>query len=527
MIHSLPNHPDSPDTRLSHVSWLVLACVLGLITLSLAQFLYRFTLPTDGWSVTKVPVFGPEQIYQTNLAGAASQLQPGDYLLAVGGVPVAEIPPGARPADWVTGQTVQLTVLRADETLTLAVPVLHWTWGHWWRYATGGLDQLAARLSAVFLLSMALFTFFRRPGDPAARALLAWLGGYFALNVSTSLPVGLTTWFDAWGHWLNYLFSYAIFLTPFGPALLSLTLVFPRPKAVVRRHPWIPLAPFAIGAVWLAIVIAFELESFALASVLLLVITSIASLAHSMLTMRDAVSRAQLQWGIGGLVLGLFVTLLSFPSAFGWVTGLWGQVSNSAFSVGFILIGAALSVAILRYRLFDIDLIIRRTLVYALLTALLALAYALSVVVLQNVFRAVTQQGQNQLVTVISTLAIAALFVPLRGRVQSIIDRRLYRRKYDAAQIVAAFGSTIRDDVELTRLTTDLIDVVDATLQPAHASLWLKTAARPGDKEHREGQFIGGERGLEQGQLGRAADEAAAAGHVETVGQAGGDRGLL
>jgi hypothetical protein len=452
----------------------VLAFVLGLVALSLAQLLYRFTLPTDGWSVTKVPFFGPEQIYQTNLAGAASKLQPGDHLLAVGGVPVAEIPPGARPADWVAGQTVQVTVLRAGETLTLAVPVLHWTWGHWWRYATVSLDQLASRLSALFLLCVALFTFFRRPGDPAAWALLAWLGGFFALNVSTSLPVGLTTWFDALGHWLNYLFSHGIFLTPFGPALLCLTLVFPRPKAIVRRHPWIPLAPFAIGAAWLAITIAFGLEAIALVSVLLLVITSIASLAHSALTMREAVSRAQLQWGIGGLVLGLLVTLLSSPSAFGWVTGPWGQVSNSAFSVGFLVIGVALSVAILRYRLFDIDLIIRRTLVYSVLTGLLGLTYVGLIVVLEYVLRAITGQRQNELITVVSTLAIAVLFVPLRQRVQATIDRRFYHRKFDAVRILASFAAGARDEVELEQLSGRLVEVVRDTMQPAHVSLWLK-----------------------------------------------------
>jgi hypothetical protein len=454
----------------------VLALVLGLIILSLGQLLYRFTLPTDGWSVTKVPFFSPEHIYQTNLAGAASQLQPGDRLLAVGGVPIVEIPPGARPADWVAGQTVQATVLRAGETLTLAVPVLHWTWGHWWRYATVSLDQLASRLSALFLLCVALFTFFRRPGDPAAWALLAWMGGFFALNVSNSLPAGLTTWFDAPGHWLNYLFSYGIFLTPFGPALLSLTLVFPRPKAIVQRHPWIPVAPFGIGAAWLASTIAFGLEAIALVSVLLLVIASIASLAHSALTMREAVSRAQLQWGIGGLVLGLLVTLLSFPAAFGWLTGLSAQVSNSAFSVGFILIGMALSVAILRYRLFDIDLIIRRTLIYSALTSVLALAYFSSVIVLETLFRYITGQEQNSLVVVLSTLAIAALFVPLRSRVQRAIDRRFFRQKYDAARTLAAFGAEARDEVALEHVSDRLVEVVQDIMQPAHVSLWLKPA---------------------------------------------------
>ena len=474
----MTNFPDRPARRFTLSSWLVLALVLGLITLSLAQLLYRFTLPTEGWVVTGVSVLSPEQLYQTNLAGAASQLQPGDHLLAVGGVPVGQRPPGERPASWVAGQTVSLTIWRARETLTLAVPVLHWSWPNWWRYATISFDQLVRRVSALFLLGVALFTFFRRPGDPAARALLAWLGAYFALNLSSSLPDGLTTRFDGLGYWLNYLFSYGTFLTPFGPALLSLTLVFPKPKGIVRRHPWIPLAPFGIGAACLAIMIAFKLEALALVIILLLVIASVANLAHSALTMREAVSRAQLRWGLGGLMLGLLVTLLAFPAAFRWVTGPWAEVSNSAFSVGFTLIGVTLSVAILRYRLFDIDLIIRRTLIYSALTAGLALAYFSSVLVLESVSRFITGRGQNSLVVVLSTLAIAALFGPLRSRVQRAIDRRFFRQKYDATRTLAAFAMAARDEVDLDRLSAQLVDVVEHSMQPEQVSLWLRPNPR-------------------------------------------------
>lgn len=298
------------------------------------------------------------------------------------------------------------------------------------------------------------------------------------MNLSSSLPDGLTTRFDGLGYWLNYLFSYGTFLTPFGPALLSLTLVFPKPKGIVRRHPWIPLAPFGIGAACLALMIAFRLEALAVAIILLLVITSIANLVHSALTMREAVSRAQLQWGLGGLMLGLLVTLLAFPAAFRWVTGPWAEVSNSAFSVGFTLIGVTLSVAILRYRLFDIDLIIRRTLIYSALTAGLALAYFSSVLVLESVSRFITGRGQNSLVVVLSTLAIAALFGPLRSRVQRAIDRRFFRQKYDATRTLAAFAMAARDEVDLDRLSAQLVDVVEHSMQPEQVSLWLRPNPR-------------------------------------------------
>jgi hypothetical protein len=147
----------------------------------------------------------------------------------------------------------------------------------------------------------------------------------------------------------------------------------------------------------------------------------------------------------------------------------------SSVALGAVLIGlpAAIGVAVLRYRLYDIDVLINRTLVYGSLTALLVTVYVGSIVVLQAVFRSLTGQD-SQLTIVASTLAIAALFNPLHRRIQAFVDRRFYRRKYDAAKTVAAFSARLRDETDLAELNEELLAVVRETMQPAHVSLWLR-----------------------------------------------------
>jgi hypothetical protein len=137
-------------------------------------------------------------------------------------------------------------------------------------------------------------------------------------------------------------------------------------------------------------------------------------------------------------------------------------------------------IAVLRYRLYDIDRIINRTLVYGSLTVMLALIYFGGVATTQAIFGALTgQEEQPQLAVVVSTLVIAALFMPLRRRIQAFIDRRFYRRKYDARKTLEAFSTKLRDETDLEALNNDLVGVVRETMQPAHVSLWLRSDTAP------------------------------------------------
>src|SRR5206468_8169971 len=137
-----------------------------------------------------------------------------------------------------------------------------------------------------------------------------------------------------------------------------------------------------------------------------------------------------------------------------------------------------IGLAILRYRLWEIDVLIRRTLVYSTLTVMLALLYVGLVFVFGSLVRAFLGQQQNPLVIVTSTLVIAALFQPLRHGVQRVIDRRFYRRKYDAAKTVEAFSATLRNELDLNQLHEHLITVVQETMQPSHVSVWIREPGR-------------------------------------------------
>jgi hypothetical protein len=199
------------------------------------------------------------------------------------------------------------------------------------------------------------------------------------------------------------------------------------------------------------------------------------------------IERQQTKWVVFGLATAVAGFLLvSLPAAVfseellrpGISKVLYALVELTLTNTFFLLVPLSIAVSILRYRLWDIDLIVNRTLVYGSLSVTLIVMYFGCVTATQAIFRALTSQGQQpQLTIVISTLVIAALFSPMRRRIQAFIDRSFYRRKYDARKTLEAFSVRLRDEANLEALNNDLVGVVRETMAPAHVSLWLPEPA--------------------------------------------------
>jgi MFS family permease len=281
--------------------------------------------------------------------------------------------------------------------------------------------------------------------------------------------------------------------------IVFLALLFPDGRLPSRRwrwFAWLSLLLIFMGAIWGAFTSGLILSLgrinnplgveglpnvWKLTQTLMLTLIFVAA-ASLFVRLRRArgVERQQIKWFTYTGVVASSAALLTYTisEALGalWLKG----VGYVVMQVALIGMPISMGIAILRYRLYNIDLLINRTLVYGALTALLVAVYFGGVTATQAIFRTLTgQEEQPQLGVVVSTLVIAALFTPLRQRIQSFIDRRFYRRKYDAAKTLEAFGSRLRDETDLERIAEDLGEVVDETMQPSHISLWLSFPASP------------------------------------------------
>ena len=197
------------------------------------------------------------------------------------------------------------------------------------------------------------------------------------------------------------------------------------------------------------------------------------------------VERLQLKWVVYSVTLVASLALVVEVVLANVVPALYVP-GTFALSLAVVFIPVGMGIAMLRYRLYDIDLVVNRTLVYAVLTATLAAVYFAGIVLLQLIFAGFSgHEEPPQLAVVASTLLIAALFTPLRHRIQSLIDRRFYRRKYDARKTLEAFSSRLRDETDLEQLSSALLAVVGDTMQPEHASLWLRAQREEALRETR------------------------------------------
>ena len=332
-----------------------------------------------------------------------------------------------------------------------------------------------------------------------------------ALNLLIAMgfvTAGLLILWKAQGDWFRWLAAFVLMFFPLGlldyilrvsgygytffligsllwPTFLLFLYLFPNGHAVPRWSRWpmgvilgIHLFFQSVGLVRYRITLpqafvqaVFSLGIFILLGLVLVLVCQV----YRYRKVSTPIERAQIKWFVAALA-----ALVSTSVVQSLLTGQvlqpgtgFGDDLNQIFT---LLIPFSITVAILRYRLWDIDVIIRKTLVYATLTVLLALVYFGSVVLLQRVVSALTGVAQSPLVVVVSTLMIAALFTPLRRRIQDAIDRRFFRKKYDAQQVLAQFALTARDETDLDALTVELVRVVQETLQPEHVSVRLRSS---------------------------------------------------
>ena len=359
------------------------------------------------------------------------------------------------------------------------------------RWGPRGFPVIAALVSS----TIGALIVSNRPRHPVGW-IFAWLGllsgaqvfveeyrVYALLTMAGSLPGGeISAWIANW-----------IWVPAVAPAITFLFLLFPTGQLLSAA--WRPVAWFAaISAVGTTVLGAFApgpFEQFAylnnpfgievlgnlgisaLSALLPLMAAVLASVASLILRIRRSVGeeRLQLKWFVYAAIL----VALALPGGALYQTFPAGPIFLIS---GMALTQVAVGVAILKYRLYDIDLLINRTLVYGSLTLVSAAVYFAGVALLQASFRALTGQD-SPLAVVVSTLAIAALFNPLRGRIQSVIDRRFYRRKYDASRILAAFSAHVRDEVEVSRLSASLMEAAVQAMQPTTLSLWLRDSREP------------------------------------------------
>jgi hypothetical protein len=468
---------------------LITIVVAGLLVAAASIYVgAHWFLPSDGttldFSHTPPAIGLPLHVWRAGQGG----LQTGDIVLVMDSRPLDDwILPGSNGPSRPAGDQALYRIEREGRLVNVAVPPQRYD-------AVAALgDNWFFELALSYLFVMSALVFALRPRLPGARALFLLSTALFAS--STVFFLGLQASDLRYG-WLVVLWLWSAIVL-FGLAmggLLHFSYVFPRVWPAIARRPAILVLVYA--GVWLPylglLAVAWPGTTTAASQLSVLVrstgaITLVAFpmlLINSLIRYRQShieAERRQTRW----LLWALYVADAPFI-AFSVLPGLLGYppiLPPLLLGILWCAIPTAIAIAILRERLFDIDVIIRRTLIYSLLTVALAFVYFGSVVVLQTALVSFTGQSRSTLVTVLSTLAIASLFGPVRRRVQTFIDRRFYRRKYDAARTLTAFAANLREHIDLEQLCDLLNGVVDETMEPEHVSLWIRPEAAASDRQ--------------------------------------------
>jgi hypothetical protein len=333
------------------------------------------------------------------------------------------------------------------------------------------LGVLASITAALVCLTLASVLFWRRSDD----WMVIFISSYL-LIYGTVMAGPLERAEDFYLGWPSL--AEDVLIPLFFVPTIALLVLFPDGRFVLRSTRWLLVFSIPLNVVSLYLPLSY---SSALLGIV--VLGAFYAQVYRYRYVSTQTERQQTKWVLFGILLWLLLMgLLFVPYSIelslppGRPLPWWTLVTGAMWWLTMTIVPLSLSIAVLRYRLYEIDLIINRTLVYGSLTAVLALVYFSGVAAIQAIFRTMTgHEQQPQLAVVLSTLVIAALFNPLRRRIQAFIDRRFYRRKYDAAKTLEAFSAKLRDETNLDALSDDLVGVVRETMQPSHVSLWLRS----------------------------------------------------
>jgi hypothetical protein len=357
--------------------------------------------------------------------------------------------------------------------------------------SAGGYALYNVTLDIVFVsvfAVVAIVIFWRRSNDPMALLVATMLVVWGPLNGLLVLtPSAIEGMYPTLQATLGSTLTYVGYMT-----WMLFFYLFPSGRFVPRWTRWLALCWVLFSGSWLfAPIVGPPSWPPLLFNGAILVLWGSFPVAqlYRYARVSDTTQRQQTKWvvfGVAVAVAGVLTTIFTVGAAVDLPPEKVGpkMLSMLLMDAFVLLVPLSIGVAVLRSRLFDVDVVINRTLVYGALTATLALTYFGGVATTQAIFRALTgQEHQPQLAIVVSTLVIAALFNPLRLRIQGFIDRRFYRSKYDARKTLEAFSAKLRDETDLDALNAELVGVVRETMQPAHVSLWLRpdTASKKED----------------------------------------------
>jgi len=459
-----------------HPIFIVLLAVFLLLP-GLAYFALRLILPADPSSpMVDFLKISPDGLVARPVSPDPQSLQEGDIVVGIQGQAVGErirdLFPPAGPAD-----SVEYTVRRGRQTLRVVSPLAVIPFSHLIR------ENWSIYLYLIYLELVSLAVFLLRPRLPAAQLFFVVSSSLFSSGLVYFLSLRVN---DLLHRWLVTLYLWgAVVLYGFLLAgLVHFSLIFPKRHPLLARRPgWVRLIYLGVWLPWFVYLAARWPSIGNPASGLVLIVqgTAFMSLVYFPLLLVSTYGsyrtgnereKRQVRWILWSLMISLipYLVLTVLPS----ILGVKSELAKPFLGILWCTVPTSFAIAVLHERLFDIDVIIRRTLMFSALTFTLGLVFTSSILLLQRLFQLLTGQYQSPLATVLSTLVVAALFNPLRRRVQDDINRRFYRRRYDAEKILNRFSNQLRSEVDIDKITANLLSAVKETMEPQSLSLWIR-----------------------------------------------------